>query len=114
MPIYEFRCENCGKVNEIYSRVSGKQQEVCRVCGGLARKIISAPGAVRAGDGKLTGIDDTDDLTIGKLVANRGIPAEHKREWNKRQARIKRVAEYERGLRERSKRYGFTPEEGDA
>ena len=108
MPIYEYRCEDCDNINEIYFKSSECPRGVdCRLCGKIAIKIISAPGTVRVGDGKLSGIDDTDEFTFGKLIANKGIPAEHKREWDKRQKRIQCVLEYDKERIARSKEFDF-------
>jgi putative FmdB family regulatory protein len=42
MPIHEFECEKCGKVEEVIFRVSDTLPSLveCR-CGGMAKKIIS-------------------------------------------------------------------------
>ncbi|MCL4322009.1 MAG: zinc ribbon domain-containing protein [Deltaproteobacteria bacterium] len=34
MPIYEYRCQKCGKIFEIYQRLSEKGEDIkCPVCG---------------------------------------------------------------------------------
>ena len=60
---------------------------------------------------KWRGIDDTDDLTIGKIVGEGGTPVEHKRELAEYRKRHERVAEYEKSLKERQKQHGFIAEE---
>ena len=47
---------------------------------------------------KLSGVDDTDDLTLGKIVANKGIPEEHKRKITDR------INKYNKGKKEYVKR----------
>jgi putative FmdB family regulatory protein len=43
MPIYEYACENCGKVTEKLVNISSDNQETdCPECGGKAVKIMSA------------------------------------------------------------------------
>ncbi len=46
MPIYEYRCSDCGKVTEVL--VLGRsQQPACSHCGGTrVAKLVSAPNAV--------------------------------------------------------------------
>ncbi len=52
MPLYEYKCEDCGRVSEVLVRNTVKQGEVaCNVCGSLkTNRIISVPGAVRSKD----------------------------------------------------------------
>lgn len=47
MPLYEYRCGECGKEFEAYKRLSdGNADETCPACGGRSRKLgISLPGA---------------------------------------------------------------------
>ncbi len=40
MPLYEYRCEQCGQQYESYKRLTGeKKDEKCPVCGGRAVKM---------------------------------------------------------------------------
>jgi putative FmdB family regulatory protein len=42
MPIYEYGCENCGKVDEVIQSISDEPLETCRLCGkGPVKKLIS-------------------------------------------------------------------------
>jgi putative FmdB family regulatory protein len=41
MPIYEYQCENCGKVHEILQKVSEKPLTKCPECSGMLHKRIS-------------------------------------------------------------------------
>lgn len=42
MPIYEFQCVNCGKVNEVLvTSLEEDIQETCEDCGGKLRRIFS-------------------------------------------------------------------------
>lgn len=46
MPIYEYRCSDCGKVSEVLI-LSGTKQPACGHCGGTRlTKLVSAPGSV--------------------------------------------------------------------
>ena len=101
MPLYEFKCESCGNVTEKLFKITDSTTSYqCPLCGGTSRKIISRIGRINMHPGPLTGIDDTDDLTLGKIVANKGMPAEHKRRYAELRKRQERVAEYEKGLNE--------------
>jgi len=111
LPLYEFQCERCGKITEKLYRMSDSSMPYKCDCGATAKKIISRLGIVRVGDGKLYGIDDSDDLTLGKIIANRGMPAEHKRKYAESRKRQKALFEYEKGLKEREKKYNFSAEE---
>lgn len=51
MPIYEYRCEDCGKVTEVFQK-GLKQEEpiVCSYCGSTKlTRLFSTPGMVRIG-----------------------------------------------------------------
>ncbi len=52
MPIYEYRCSKCGRVNEVLVLGPGRRP-VCESCGSedLA-KMVSAPNAVGVSTGK--------------------------------------------------------------
>ncbi|KPK75523.1 MAG: hypothetical protein AMJ89_04345 [candidate division Zixibacteria bacterium SM23_73] len=57
MPIYEYRCEDCGKVSEILQR-GPKQEEplVCPNCGSnRMRKLISSPASIIMGNSSAKG-----------------------------------------------------------
>ena len=51
MPIYEYRCDDCDVVFEALQRLSDEPLDVCRHCGGSARKIISSPAIHFVGSG---------------------------------------------------------------
>jgi len=40
MPIYEYRCRDCGKVTEKIAR-SSQKEIICPVCNGKAERIVS-------------------------------------------------------------------------
>ncbi len=55
MPIYEYSCENCGKITEILVNKE-KDNVVCKYCGSIRlKKLISAPGAIIMGGSKSKG-----------------------------------------------------------
>jgi putative FmdB family regulatory protein len=41
MPIYEYRCEKCGKVFEVLQRFSDEPVKIHEACGGEVEKLIS-------------------------------------------------------------------------
>ncbi len=52
MPIYEYRCENCGHQQEFLQKVSDAPMTVCTKCGKPAfEKMVSAAGFQLKGSG---------------------------------------------------------------
>ncbi|MDE2659657.1 MAG: hypothetical protein OXI45_05555 [Acidobacteriota bacterium] len=51
MPIYEYRCDDCDQVFEAIQRISDAPLDVCRLCGGAARRIVSSPAIQFLGSG---------------------------------------------------------------
>jgi putative FmdB family regulatory protein len=41
MPIYEYKCNKCGHITEIWQKFSDPPLGQCEVCGGSVKKIIS-------------------------------------------------------------------------
>jgi putative FmdB family regulatory protein len=41
MPIYEYECEKCGKVEEAFQKFSDKPLKKCRGCSGKLHKLVS-------------------------------------------------------------------------
>ena len=56
---------------------------------------------------------ETDELTIGKIVDNKGIPYEFKGDLKKRQDMLKRQKIYGKELKERGRRMNFNPFKDD-
>jgi putative FmdB family regulatory protein len=109
MPIYEFKCTNCERVVERYFHVQSKVREVeCQICSSPCKKIISRFNFSFAEQQKLSGVDDTDDLTLGKIVAEGGIPAEHKRKVREQVDRVKKHKEKAKEFSKRQQEVGFT------
>ncbi len=54
MPIYEYRCADCGKVTEVLENYSGKSAKRCSNCGGrkLARQLSVFSAGVKQGESK--------------------------------------------------------------
>ena len=51
MPIYEYRCDDCGRHLEVMQRFSEEPLRECRECGGSLRKLISNTSFVLKGSG---------------------------------------------------------------
>jgi putative FmdB family regulatory protein len=51
MPLYEYKCVNCGERVEIIQRVSDKPYTHCPKCGGEMKKLMSAPAIQFKGSG---------------------------------------------------------------
>jgi putative FmdB family regulatory protein len=51
MPIYEYRCDKCGKEFEEWQKFSDPAVDVCSDCGGKARRLISQSSFVLKGTG---------------------------------------------------------------
>ncbi len=56
MPIYEYRCNDCGHQFEVSQRMSDDPFTECEVCGGLVSKMLFAPAIHFKG----TGFHNTD------------------------------------------------------
>ncbi len=51
MPIYEYQCDRCSEVFEIFHKIDDDGQVACPKCLGPVRKLISAPNFVLKGAG---------------------------------------------------------------
>jgi putative FmdB family regulatory protein len=51
MPIYEYKCEKCGKEHEVMQKMTEKPLTVCESCGGRLKKLISNTSFVLKGSG---------------------------------------------------------------
>ena len=51
MPIYDYRCERCGKTTEAIQRFVDPPLTECPKCGGPLRKLVSAPAFQFKGSG---------------------------------------------------------------
>ena len=41
MPIYEYECTHCGRIEEVFQKFSDSPLKKCRHCGGKLHKLIS-------------------------------------------------------------------------
>ncbi len=51
MPIYEYKCEQCGKEHEVMQKMTEKPLTICQSCGGRLKKLISNTSFVLKGSG---------------------------------------------------------------
>ncbi|MEW6581353.1 MAG: FmdB family zinc ribbon protein [Actinomycetota bacterium] len=56
MPIYEYRCSDCGHQFEVNQRMSDEPLQECGVCGGTVQRVLFAPAIHFKG----TGFHNTD------------------------------------------------------
>ena len=116
MPIYAYECRFCGQEFEFIDKVTRKSFRnenpiLCPNCGLL--KAFKIPSRFKQGKhildtSKLSGYD-TDELTMGKLIDEGGIPYEFKDGLRKREKRIEDTKQYIKEVKGRGKKYGFDP-----
>jgi putative FmdB family regulatory protein len=51
MPLYEYKCLACGSSFEVLQKVSEPRLKKCPKCGGLLKKVLSAPAIQFKGSG---------------------------------------------------------------
>ena len=52
MPIYEYKCDDCGKVFEVIQKISDKKLTICRCDGkGSVHRLVSSSGFRLKGSG---------------------------------------------------------------
>jgi len=51
VPVYEYQCESCERIIEKIQKFSDPPLTKCEKCGGLLKKILSAPALVFKGSG---------------------------------------------------------------
>jgi putative FmdB family regulatory protein len=51
MPIYEYKCDSCGKVEELLMKISDPDPVGCSACGGPVNKLISQSSFALKGSG---------------------------------------------------------------
>jgi putative FmdB family regulatory protein len=51
MPLYEYKCTQCGRVVEALQKAKDRPLEKCPNCGGRLRKVISPPAIQFKGNG---------------------------------------------------------------
>ena len=68
MPLYEYRCENCGELFEVIQKFSDEPLTVHEKCGGKVERLLSAPAFHLKGSGWYA----TDYARGSNAAANNG------------------------------------------
>jgi len=120
MPIYKYECRHCFHIFEKIEPVrelSWKDSRIIRVkcpqCGSMLAN--SLPVGFKLGSKILdtTGRSGylTDDLTMGKLIDEGGIPYEERSRLRRRDEMINRQKEYSKELKFREDKFSFSSSE---
>lgn len=51
MPIYDYKCKECGYIFETFQKMSEKPLKFCPKCSGGVKRLISAAGIIFKGSG---------------------------------------------------------------
>lgn len=51
MPLYEYKCDKCGSVEEVIQKLTDKPLGKCSQCGGPLHKLVSSPAIQFKGTG---------------------------------------------------------------
>lgn len=79
MPIYEYRCESCGREFEEWQKFSDPPVERCGECGGATRRLISQSTFVLKGTGwYVTDYGRSSSCSSGKAPAKKEPKTETK------------------------------------
>ncbi|MGA2362924.1 MAG: zinc ribbon domain-containing protein [Candidatus Aminicenantales bacterium] len=83
MPIYEYRCSDCGKKTQVLTlSVKSAVEPKCRHCGGLnLRKLVSRVAVLRSEESRLesladpsslSGLDENDPKSVARWMKKMG------------------------------------------
>ncbi len=72
MPLYEYRCDNCGRTFEVIQKFSDPPAEHCPTCGkGPVHKLLSSPAIQFKGSGwYVTDYAKKDSVSAAKAESN--------------------------------------------
>ena len=51
MPLYEYKCDTCGSIEEVIQKVADLPLKICSQCGGPLHKLLSSPAIQFKGSG---------------------------------------------------------------
>lgn len=69
MPVYEYRCSQCGVDSSVISSVADYlSEQVCEHCGGVAERIISVPFVRLSKASKLEKLDPKYDKLVDRAM----------------------------------------------
>ncbi len=92
MPLYEYRCENCGKVFEVIQKFSDAPLEVHTDCGGHVERLLSTPALQFKGSGWYI-TDYAKGSTSSASDSKDSKPAESKSETSKTETKSESKSE---------------------
>lgn len=56
MPVYDYKCQKCGMISEMFQRKASDRPESCPQCGSSSlEKMLSAPGLVKMAETSKSG-----------------------------------------------------------
>ncbi len=123
MPIYPYECTFCGYsfeeillgATDLSCEEESKKRIFCPSCHKMKAKKIVGPFKIGGGILDTVGKSGylTDELTIGKVVDEGGIPYEFKDQLLEKQEMIKRQVQYKKDLAKRASKFNFDPAGND-
>ena len=72
MPIYEYECDHCNEMFEIFHKIDEDCKVACPKCLGSAKKLISAPNFVLKGSGFYVNDYPSKSRSEGKKAEKEG------------------------------------------
>jgi len=91
MPIYEYQCNRCNEIFEIFHKIEEEGKVACPKCLGDARRLISASNFILKGSGFYVNDYPSKSRTQGKKTEKEG-PETTKAE-KKEEKRVEKKAE---------------------
>ena len=83
MPIYEFRCTQCGDFEASHSMATAPKSQACPACGGDARKLLSAANLSTLNSPRARAVDsaarsaETPNIVSGPAGRGPSTPTTH-------------------------------------
>ncbi|MCY3837931.1 MAG: hypothetical protein OXH09_04660 [Gammaproteobacteria bacterium] len=70
MPVYEYRCADCGAVTSTLASVNAIPRQIGCACGGTAARIVSKPSVHLSKGSKVARLDPKYDAMVDKAMRN--------------------------------------------
>ena len=74
MPIYEYRCEQCGHLVDLIQKRTDPPLETCSKCGGSMKKLLAAPALQFKGSGFYITDYSSKGKETDKATSDTGAP----------------------------------------
>jgi len=75
MPIYEYLCDNCGKITEVFQKMSDAQLTTCNICLSTLQKLVSKNSFLLKGNGWFnSGYDNTKSPVKTDDISSPPVP----------------------------------------